>query len=108
MGLALLLAVVCVVIMMVNSNVGAGVAVAGVFSLARFLSAPEKQVDFPPDAALQFIARPAIMWYVFYARFPPGPVYCYFYCYTRWIQLTNHPILWCNKEKRAALARPYL
>ncbi len=40
MTLALLPAVVCVVIMMVNGNVGAGVAVAGTFSLVRFRSAP--------------------------------------------------------------------
>lgn len=33
-------AVVCVVIMMVNGNIGAGVAVAGAFSLVRFRSAP--------------------------------------------------------------------
>ena len=39
--LALLPAVVCVVIMMVNGNVGAGVAVAGAFSLVRFRSARE-------------------------------------------------------------------
>lgn len=38
--LAILPAVVCVVIMMVNGNVGAGVAVAGTFSLVRFRSAP--------------------------------------------------------------------
>lgn len=38
--IALLPAVVCVVIMMVNGNVGAGVAVAGAFSLVRFRSAP--------------------------------------------------------------------
>lgn len=38
--LALLPAVVCVVIMLVNGNVGAGVAVAGAFSLVRFRSAP--------------------------------------------------------------------
>lgn len=38
--LAMLPAVVCVVIMMVNGNVGAGVAVAGAFSLVRFRSAP--------------------------------------------------------------------
>jgi hypothetical protein len=39
MTLALLPAVVCVVIMMVNGDVGAGVAVAGAFSLVRFRSA---------------------------------------------------------------------
>ena len=38
--LALIPAVVCVVIMMVNGNVGAGVAVAGAFSLVRFRSVP--------------------------------------------------------------------
>lgn len=38
--LSLLPAVVCVIIMMVNGNVGAGVAVAGSFSLVRFRSAP--------------------------------------------------------------------
>ena len=38
--LVLLPAVVCVVIMMVNGNVGAGVAVAGAFSLVRFRSVP--------------------------------------------------------------------
>ena len=37
--LALLPAVVCVVIMAVNGNIGAGVAVAGAFSLVRFRSA---------------------------------------------------------------------
>lgn len=38
--LTLLPAVVCVIIMMVNGSVGAGVAVAGAFSLVRFRSAP--------------------------------------------------------------------
>ena len=38
--LALLPAIVQVVIMLVNGNVGAGVAVAGAFSLVRFRSAP--------------------------------------------------------------------
>ncbi|MCH5267071.1 MAG: DUF4956 domain-containing protein [Lachnospiraceae bacterium] len=38
--LAILPAVVCVVIMMVNGNVGTGVAVAGAFSLIRFRSVP--------------------------------------------------------------------
>ena len=40
MTMATLPAIVCVVIMMVNGNVGAGVAVAGAFSLVRFRSAP--------------------------------------------------------------------
>ena len=38
--LSILPAIVCVVIMMVNGNIGAGVAVAGAFSLVRFRSAP--------------------------------------------------------------------
>ncbi len=38
--LAILPAVVCVVIMLVNGNIGAGIAVAGAFSLVRFRSAP--------------------------------------------------------------------
>ncbi len=38
--LATLPPVVCVVIMMVNGNIGTGVAVAGTFSLVRFRSAP--------------------------------------------------------------------
>ena len=37
--LALLPSVVCVVILLVNGNIGAGVAVAGAFSLVRFRSA---------------------------------------------------------------------
>lgn len=40
MTLAILPAVVAVVILMVNGNIGAGVAVAGTFSLVRFRSAP--------------------------------------------------------------------
>lgn len=38
--LALLPTVVCIVIMLVNGNVGTGVAVAGAFSLVRFRSVP--------------------------------------------------------------------
>ncbi|MBQ7827817.1 MAG: DUF4956 domain-containing protein [Clostridia bacterium] len=38
--LAILPAVVCIIIMMVNGNVGTGVAVAGAFSLVRFRSVP--------------------------------------------------------------------
>lgn len=38
--LALLPCVVCIVIMLVNGNVGTGVAVAGAFSLVRFRSVP--------------------------------------------------------------------
>jgi len=38
--LGLLPAIVCVVIMMVNGNIGAGVAIAGAFALVRFRSMP--------------------------------------------------------------------
>ena len=38
--LAILPAVVCVIIMMVNGQIGTGVAIAGAFSLVRFRSAP--------------------------------------------------------------------
>ena len=43
--LALLPAVVCVVILLVNGNVGTGVAVAGAFSLVRFRSVPGSSRD---------------------------------------------------------------
>ncbi|MDO4806145.1 MAG: DUF4956 domain-containing protein [Coriobacteriales bacterium] len=43
--LAILPAIVCVVIAMVNGNVGAGVAVAGAFSLVRFRSVPGSARD---------------------------------------------------------------
>ena len=43
--LALLPAVVCVVVMMVNGSIGIGVAVAGAFSLVRFRSAPGSAKD---------------------------------------------------------------
>lgn len=43
--LALLPSIVCVVIMMVNGNLGAGVAVAGAFSLVRFRSVPGTAKD---------------------------------------------------------------
>lgn len=43
--LALLPATVCAIILMVNGNVGAGVAVAGAFSLVRFRSIPGNARD---------------------------------------------------------------
>ena len=45
MTLATLPAIVAVVIMMVNGNLGAGVAVAGAFSLVRFRSVPGQARD---------------------------------------------------------------
>ncbi len=53
--LAILPAVVCVVIMMVNGNVGAGVAVAGAFSLVRFRSVP----GTAKEIAMLFLAMSA-------------------------------------------------
>lgn len=44
-AIAVLPAVVCVVIALVNGNVGAGVAVAGAFSLVRFRSVPGSARD---------------------------------------------------------------
>lgn len=38
--IALLPAIVCVIIMLVNGNIGTGIAVAGTFSLVRFRSVP--------------------------------------------------------------------
>ena len=55
--IALLPATVQMVIMLVNGNIGAGVAVAGAFSLVRFRSAPGKgsslrwQSDLQPEWA---------------------------------------------------------
>lgn len=43
--LIILPAIVCVVIMMVNGNIGAGIAVAGAFSLVRFRSVPGNARD---------------------------------------------------------------
>ena len=40
MTLALLPAIICVIIMMVNGSIGTGIAVAGAFSLVRFRSVP--------------------------------------------------------------------
>ena len=51
--IGLLPAVVCVVIMMVNGNIGAGVAVAGAFSLVRFRSAPGSAKEIDPRGLTQ-------------------------------------------------------
>ena len=45
--LAIIPAVVQMVIMLVNGNIGAGVAVAGAFSLVRFRSAPGSGIQRP-------------------------------------------------------------
>ena len=61
--LALLPAVVCVVIMMVNGNVGTGVAVAGAFSLVRFRSVP----GTAKEICTLFLAMGAGLIYNFFA-----------------------------------------
>ena len=65
--LALLPAIVCVVIAMVNGNVGAGVAVAGAFSLVRFRSAPGSARDIAFIFLAMVVGLAAGMGYVGYA-----------------------------------------
>ena len=59
--IALLPAIVCVVIMVVNGNIGAGIAVMGAFSLIRFRSAPgtAKEKSSSPLALYSSMLRPA-------------------------------------------------
>lgn len=66
-ALALLPAIVCVVIAMVNGNVGAGVAVAGAFSLVRFRSAPGSARDITFIFLAMCIGLVAGMGYVAWA-----------------------------------------
>lgn len=65
--LATLPAVVCVVIMMVNGNVGAGVAVAGAFSLVRFRSTPGSAKEIGAIFAAMGVGLMAGMGYLGYA-----------------------------------------
>jgi len=65
--LALLPAIVCVVIAMVNGSVGAGVAVAGAFSLVRFRSAPGSGKDISFVFLAMCVGLVCGMGYVFYA-----------------------------------------
>ena len=65
--LAVLPAIVCVVIAMVNGNVGAGVAVAGAFSLVRFRSAPGSARDIAFIFLAMCIGLVSGMGYVFFA-----------------------------------------
>ena len=65
--LALLPAVVCVVIMMVNGNIGAGVAVAGAFSLVRFRSLPGTAKDIGMLFLAMGVGLIAGMGYIGYA-----------------------------------------
>ena len=67
MALAILPAIVAVVIAMVNGNVGAGVAVAGAFSLVRFRSAPGSARDIAFIFLAMCIGLVAGMGYVAYA-----------------------------------------
>ncbi len=65
--LATLPTVVCVVIMMVNGNVGAGVAVAGAFSLVRFRSAPGSAEEIGAIFVAMGVGLMAGMGYLGYA-----------------------------------------
>ena len=65
--LALLPAVVCVVIMAVNGNIGAGVAVAGAFGLVRFRSAQGSAGGIGNLFLAMALGLLAGMGYVFYA-----------------------------------------
>lgn len=65
--LALLPAIVQVVIMLVNGNVGAGVAVAGAFSLVRFRSVPGNARDIGSIFFAMAIGLACGMGYLLYA-----------------------------------------
>lgn len=65
--LALLPAIVQIVIMLVNGNLGAGVAVAGTFSLVRFRSVPGNARDIGSIFFAMAIGLATGMGYVFYA-----------------------------------------
>lgn len=65
--LALLPAMVQIVITMVNGNIGAGVAVAGAFSLTRFRSIPGTARDIGSIFFAMSIGLAAGMGYLFYA-----------------------------------------
>lgn len=65
--LALLPAMVQIVIMLVNGNLGAGVAVAGAFSLVRFRSVPGTARDISSIFFAMAIGLATGMGYLFYA-----------------------------------------
>lgn len=67
LSIAVLPAIVCVVIAMVNGNVGAGVAVAGAFSLVRFRSAPGSARDIVFIFLAMCVGLVAGMGYVLFA-----------------------------------------
>ena len=67
MTLAILPAVICVVILMVNGNIGAGVAVAGTFSLVRFRSAPGSAREIGAIFAVMGMGLVMGMGYIGYA-----------------------------------------
>ncbi len=65
--LAVLPAVVCMVILMVNGNVGAGVAVAGAFGLVRFRSVPGNAKEISAVFLSMAVGLAAGMGYLAYA-----------------------------------------
>ncbi len=66
-ALSLLPAIVQVVIMMVNGNIGTGVAVAGAFSLVRFRSVPGNARDIVSIFFAMAVGLATGMGYLFYA-----------------------------------------
>ena len=65
--LTFLPASVCAIIMMVNGNIGAGVAVAGAFSLVRFRSVPGAARDITVIFAAMGCGLICGMGYIFFA-----------------------------------------
>lgn len=65
--LAILPAVVQIIIMLVNGNIGAGVAVAGAFSLVRFRSAPGSAKEIGSIFLAMAVGLATGMGYVFLA-----------------------------------------
>jgi uncharacterized membrane protein YhiD involved in acid resistance len=88
---AILPAIVQIVIMMVNGNLGVGVAVAGSFSLVRFRSLPGKSTDI----AIVFLAMGAGlatgMGYVFFAVAMSAVVCLIFFAFSRTSFLESDP-----------------
>ena len=65
--IAILPAIVCVIIMAVNGNIGAGIAVAGAFSLVRFRSAQGSAKEIGTLFAAMALGLIAGMGYIIYA-----------------------------------------
>src|SRR5574344_193129 len=84
MTLAILPAVVCVVILMVSGNIGAGVAVAGTFSLVRFRSAPGSAKEICAVFLAMSVGIACGMGYIGYAVLFALIMALVYLAYTRW------------------------